>query len=143
MVDACWVQLQELKAAQGVDFVDRAALGHGCALRSFHGWRPGGDAGSGTGRDPRMVNARTYLLWRDLAMSENLPTEALKTVVEALCAPAISPPGIAPRPTGGGRKPSKLPSPRCWPGPLPSGCGAGSWCRPTRRCWPPWRPTTR
>ncbi|MEU5632151.1 hypothetical protein ACH47C_23575 [Streptomyces rishiriensis] len=41
-----------------------------------------------------MVNARTYPLWRDLAMSEELPKEALKTVVEALCAPAISPDGI-------------------------------------------------
>ncbi|OMI35293.1 hypothetical protein [Streptomyces sparsogenes] len=35
-----------------------------------------------------MVNARTYPLWRDLAMSEDLPKEALKTVVGALCAPA-------------------------------------------------------
>lgn len=41
-----------------------------------------------------MVNARTYPLWRDLAMSEDLPNEALKTVIEALCAPAISPDGI-------------------------------------------------
>jgi hypothetical protein len=44
-----------------------------------------------------MVNARTYPLWRDLAMSEDLPQEALKTVVEALCAPAISPHGIDPQ----------------------------------------------
>ncbi|MFD5779431.1 hypothetical protein [Streptomyces sp. NPDC126933] len=36
-----------------------------------------------------MVNARTYPLWRDLAMSEDLPREALKTVIEALCAPAM------------------------------------------------------
>ncbi|MFJ3594590.1 hypothetical protein ACIQUY_34940 [Streptomyces sp. NPDC090231] len=36
-----------------------------------------------------MVNARTYPLWRDLAMSEHLPKEALKTVIEALCAPAM------------------------------------------------------
>lgn len=41
-----------------------------------------------------MVNARTYPLWRALAMSEDLPQEALKTVVEALCAPAITPHGI-------------------------------------------------
>jgi hypothetical protein len=41
-----------------------------------------------------MVNARTYPLWRDLAMSEDLPKEALKTVVESLCAPAISRDGI-------------------------------------------------
>ncbi|MFD7498086.1 hypothetical protein ACFV8T_38140 [Streptomyces sp. NPDC059832] len=38
-----------------------------------------------------MVNARTYPLWRDLAMSEDLPKEALKTVIEALCTPAKSP----------------------------------------------------
>lgn len=44
-----------------------------------------------------MVNARTYPLWRDLAMSEDLPKEALKTVIEALCAPAISPHGIDPQ----------------------------------------------
>jgi hypothetical protein len=44
-----------------------------------------------------MVNARTYPLWRDLAMSEDLPQEAIKTVVEALCAPAISPHGIDPQ----------------------------------------------
>ncbi|WP_232543845.1 hypothetical protein [Streptomyces buecherae] len=37
-----------------------------------------------------MVNARTYPLWRDLAMSEDLPKEALKTVIEALCAPATT-----------------------------------------------------
>jgi hypothetical protein len=38
--------------------------------------------------------ARTYPLWRDLAMSEDLPKEALKTVIEALCTPAVSPHGI-------------------------------------------------
>ncbi|GAA4680537.1 hypothetical protein [Streptomyces youssoufiensis] len=37
-----------------------------------------------------MVNARTYPLWRDLAMSEGLPKEALKTVIEVLCAPATT-----------------------------------------------------
>ncbi|MFE6946118.1 hypothetical protein [Streptomyces chartreusis] len=37
-----------------------------------------------------MVNARTYPLWRDLAMSEDLPKEALKTVIDALCAPATN-----------------------------------------------------
>jgi hypothetical protein len=41
------------EAAQGVDFVDRVPLGHGCgcgcAVRSFHGWRPGGTGG---GRPP-------------------------------------------------------------------------------------------
>ncbi|QKZ19093.1 hypothetical protein [Streptomyces chartreusis] len=37
-----------------------------------------------------MVNARTYPLWRDLAMSEDLPKEALKTVIDALCAPATT-----------------------------------------------------
>ncbi|MCZ4101034.1 hypothetical protein [Streptomyces sp. H39-C1] len=41
-----------------------------------------------------MVNARTYPLWRDLAMSEDLPKEALKTVIEALCAPATTPGGF-------------------------------------------------
>ncbi|HBF82490.1 MAG TPA: hypothetical protein DD420_21935 [Streptomyces sp.] len=41
-----------------------------------------------------MVNARTYPLWRDLAMSEDLPEEALKTVIEALCAPARCPSGF-------------------------------------------------
>ncbi|MFE1190119.1 hypothetical protein [[Kitasatospora] papulosa] len=41
-----------------------------------------------------MVNARTYPLWRDLAMSEDLPEEALMTVVEALCAPARCPSGF-------------------------------------------------
>ncbi len=41
-----------------------------------------------------MVNARTYPLWRDLATSEDLPKEALKTVIEALCAPAKSPHGF-------------------------------------------------
>ncbi|MEU6603018.1 hypothetical protein [Streptomyces flaveolus] len=38
-----------------------------------------------------MVNAHTYPLWRDLAMSEDLPKEALKTVITALCAPATTP----------------------------------------------------
>ncbi|MER6103729.1 hypothetical protein ABT115_15730 [Streptomyces sp. NPDC001832] len=41
-----------------------------------------------------MVNARTYPLWRDLAMSEELPKEALKTVIGALCAPATTPDGF-------------------------------------------------
>ncbi|WP_018569489.1 hypothetical protein [Streptomyces sp. PsTaAH-124] len=41
-----------------------------------------------------MVNARTYPLWRDLAMSEDLPKEALKTVIEALCTPATTPVGF-------------------------------------------------
>ncbi|MFF8911448.1 hypothetical protein [Streptomyces olivaceoviridis] len=41
-----------------------------------------------------MVNARTYPLWRDLAMSEDLPKEALKTVIGALCAPATTPDGF-------------------------------------------------
>ncbi|MCX4417845.1 hypothetical protein OOK43_31915 [[Kitasatospora] papulosa] len=41
-----------------------------------------------------MVNARTYPLWRDLAMSEDLPKEALKTVIGALCAPATTPHGF-------------------------------------------------
>jgi hypothetical protein len=42
-----------------------------------------------------MVNVRsTYSLWRDLAMSENLPNEALKTVIGALCAPATTPHGF-------------------------------------------------
>ncbi|MFH8558938.1 hypothetical protein ACH4FE_35850 [Streptomyces celluloflavus] len=44
-----------------------------------------------------MVNARTYPLWRDLAMSEDLPREALKTVIEALCDPAKCPDGFDPR----------------------------------------------
>lgn len=37
-----------------------------------------------------MVNARTYPLWRDLAMSEDLPKEALTTVIDALCTPPRS-----------------------------------------------------
>lgn len=37
-----------------------------------------------------VVNARTYPLWRDLAMSEDLPKEALKTVIDALCTPATN-----------------------------------------------------
>ncbi|MFC7933284.1 hypothetical protein [Streptomyces cinereoruber] len=41
-----------------------------------------------------MVNARTYPLWRELAMSEDLPKEALKTVIEALCTPASTPIGF-------------------------------------------------
>ncbi|GHA73908.1 MULTISPECIES: hypothetical protein [Streptomyces] len=41
-----------------------------------------------------MVNARTYPLWRDLAMSEDLPKEALKTVIGVLCAPATTPDGF-------------------------------------------------
>ncbi|MFC8273809.1 hypothetical protein ACFUJR_15050 [Streptomyces sp. NPDC057271] len=41
-----------------------------------------------------MVNARTYPLWRELAMSEDLPKEALKTVIEALCTPATTPTGF-------------------------------------------------
>ncbi|MEV7384298.1 hypothetical protein [Streptomyces lydicus] len=41
-----------------------------------------------------MVNARTYPLWRDLAMREDLPKEALKTVIGALCAPATTPGGF-------------------------------------------------
>ncbi|WP_217231327.1 hypothetical protein [Streptomyces anulatus] len=40
-----------------------------------------------------MVNTRTYPLWRDLAMSEELPGEALKTVIGALCSPAAGPGG--------------------------------------------------
>ncbi|MFE9469238.1 hypothetical protein ACFYNW_37525 [Streptomyces virginiae] len=44
-----------------------------------------------------MVNARTYPLWRELAMSEDLPKEALKTVIEALCSPAKCPGGFDPR----------------------------------------------
>ncbi|MFI8966931.1 hypothetical protein ACIGO8_33025 [Streptomyces sp. NPDC053493] len=34
-----------------------------------------------------MVSAGTYPLWRELALSEGLPKEALKTVIEALCTP--------------------------------------------------------
>ncbi|MFJ3099636.1 hypothetical protein [Streptomyces hydrogenans] len=41
-----------------------------------------------------MVNARTYPLWRELAMSETLPKEALQTVIEALCTPARTPIGF-------------------------------------------------
>ncbi|MEV0282143.1 hypothetical protein AB0I22_38030 [Streptomyces sp. NPDC050610] len=41
-----------------------------------------------------MVNARTYPLWRELAMSEDLPKEALKTVIETLCTPATTPNGF-------------------------------------------------
>ncbi|MFI8515960.1 hypothetical protein ACIGHB_33055 [Streptomyces sp. NPDC085460] len=41
-----------------------------------------------------MVNVRTYPLWRELAMSEDLPKEALKTVIEALCTPASMPTGF-------------------------------------------------
>ncbi|MEU7021052.1 hypothetical protein ABZ990_10415 [Streptomyces sp. NPDC046203] len=41
-----------------------------------------------------MANARTYPLWRELAMSEDLPREALKTVIEALCTPATTPNGF-------------------------------------------------
>ncbi|QID34305.1 hypothetical protein G3260_000066 [Streptomyces albus] len=37
-----------------------------------------------------MVDARTYPLWRDLAMHEDLPKEALKTVIAALCTPAMN-----------------------------------------------------
>ncbi|MFF4205758.1 hypothetical protein ACFYZ8_34480 [Streptomyces sp. NPDC001668] len=44
-----------------------------------------------------MVNARTYPLWRDLAKSEDLPKEALKTVIETLCAPAKTPDGFDPQ----------------------------------------------
>ncbi|EGX61820.1 hypothetical protein SZN_00625 [Streptomyces zinciresistens K42] len=41
-----------------------------------------------------MVNPRTYPLWRELATSEDLPKEALKTVIEALCTPATTPDGF-------------------------------------------------
>ncbi|MCC8452831.1 MULTISPECIES: hypothetical protein [Streptomyces] len=41
-----------------------------------------------------MVSARTYPLWRELAMSEDLPKEALKTVIDALCTPATTPNGF-------------------------------------------------
>ncbi|WP_232626994.1 hypothetical protein [Streptomyces alfalfae] len=41
-----------------------------------------------------MVNARTYRLWRELVMSEDLPKEALQTVIEALCAPTTTPHGF-------------------------------------------------
>ncbi|MEU2563685.1 hypothetical protein ABZ626_30805 [Streptomyces longispororuber] len=41
-----------------------------------------------------MVNAGTYPLWRELAMSEDLPKEVLKTVIEALCTPATTPHGF-------------------------------------------------
>jgi hypothetical protein len=34
-----------------------------------------------------MVNARAYPLRRDLAMSEDLPKEALRTVIESLLRP--------------------------------------------------------
>jgi len=44
-----------------------------------------------------MVNARTYPLWRELAMSEGLPKEALKTVIEVLCTPATTPDGFDPQ----------------------------------------------
>lgn len=37
-----------------------------------------------------MVSAGTYPLWRELALSEDLPKEALKTVIEALCTPTTS-----------------------------------------------------
>ncbi|MBZ6295785.1 hypothetical protein ACWCQJ_20610 [Streptomyces olivaceus] len=41
-----------------------------------------------------MVNARTYPLWGELARSEDLPQEALKTVIEVLCTPAVTPDGF-------------------------------------------------
>ncbi|WP_331736536.1 hypothetical protein OG426_54745 (plasmid) [Streptomyces canus] len=41
-----------------------------------------------------MVNAGTYWLWQQLAVSEALPDEALPTVVEALCSPSLAPYGV-------------------------------------------------
>ncbi|MEV5847775.1 hypothetical protein AB0M32_38030 [Streptomyces sp. NPDC051985] len=41
-----------------------------------------------------MVSSRTYPLWRELAMREDLPKEALKTVIGALCAPATTQDGF-------------------------------------------------
>ncbi|MEU5029396.1 hypothetical protein [Streptomyces milbemycinicus] len=35
-----------------------------------------------------MVNARTYPLWQQPAVTEGLPSEALPAVIEALCRPS-------------------------------------------------------
>ncbi|MFJ9713714.1 hypothetical protein [Streptomyces sp. NPDC101234] len=37
-----------------------------------------------------MVGARTYPLWQDLVLREDLPKEALKTVIGVLCTPATT-----------------------------------------------------
>ncbi|MFE0438895.1 hypothetical protein ACFW2K_28505 [Streptomyces nigra] len=41
-----------------------------------------------------MVNAGTYWLWQQLAMSDALPDEALPTVIEALCSTSLAPYGV-------------------------------------------------
>ncbi|MEV6532799.1 hypothetical protein AB0M86_24960 [Streptomyces sp. NPDC051639] len=41
-----------------------------------------------------MMKARTYPLWQQLAVAENLPDEALPTVINVLCTPALFPHGV-------------------------------------------------
>ncbi|MCX4481688.1 hypothetical protein OOK44_35535 [Streptomyces cellulosae] len=41
-----------------------------------------------------MVNAGTYWLWQQLAVSDALPDEALPTVIEALCSTSLAPHGV-------------------------------------------------
>ncbi|UXY33232.1 hypothetical protein [Streptomyces sp. HUAS TT20] len=41
-----------------------------------------------------MVNAGTYWLWQQLAVSDALPDEALPTVIEALCSTSLAPYGV-------------------------------------------------
>lgn len=41
-----------------------------------------------------MVNAGTYWLWQQLAVSDALPDEALPTVIEALCSTSLAPFGV-------------------------------------------------
>ncbi|KUN58918.1 hypothetical protein AQJ46_42355 [Streptomyces canus] len=41
-----------------------------------------------------MVNVRTFSLWQQLAVTEELPDQALPSVIEALCTPARAPYGV-------------------------------------------------
>lgn len=90
-----------------------------------------------------MVNARTYPLWRDLAMSEDLPKEALKTVIEALCAPARCPSGFDARCDQWREEALKAALPALLARTSAKRCGAGSWSTATRSCSPHWRPRAR
>lgn len=75
-----------------------------------------------------MVNARTYPLWQQLAVTEGLPSEALPAVIEALCRPSTPSMASTTAVKSGVRRPPRT---RCRPGPV------GVWRpfqRTRRRC---------
>ncbi|WP_406490744.1 hypothetical protein OG252_51630 [Streptomyces sp. NBC_01352] len=72
-----------------------------------------------------MVNAGTYWLWQQLAVSDALPDEALPTVIEALCSTSLAPYGVDGR---GEERRSKAARGRWWRGDGPR------WCCPRRAC---------